>query len=157
MVAIGARLREERNRMSASQPAFGVFGGITKKTQSLYETGARAPDAAYLSAIGSAGADILYILTGQRGTPAAEPAATDVAEPAAWYGAEPNNLDSYKAAWAAVEAEFDRRQWHPPRPMGDALVMALQSGMTHDALVAVVGMLRDAWGVGEHASPADER
>lgn len=40
---------------------------MTKKTQMLYESGERSPDAAYLSALAAAGVDILYVLTGQRG------------------------------------------------------------------------------------------
>ena len=32
----------------------------------LYEAGERSPDAAYLAAIAAAGADVLYILTGER-------------------------------------------------------------------------------------------
>jgi transcriptional regulator with XRE-family HTH domain len=65
-VSIGGRLREERQRLDMSQPAFGEVGGVTKKTQMLYEAGERFPDAAYLSAAAGAGADVLYILTGLR-------------------------------------------------------------------------------------------
>ena len=66
MVSIGERLREERTRLDMTQPAFGAVAGITKKTQGLYESDARAPDATYLGAIAEAGADVLYIVTGQR-------------------------------------------------------------------------------------------
>lgn len=65
-VFIGGRLREERARLGLSQPAIGEIGGVTKKTQVLYEAGERNPDSAYLAAIADAGADVLYILTGQR-------------------------------------------------------------------------------------------
>lgn len=65
-VSIGERLREERNRLGLSQPVFAEVGGVTKKTQMLYEGGERHPDALYLAAIAAAGADVLYILTGQR-------------------------------------------------------------------------------------------
>jgi len=65
-VSIGERLREERNRLGLSQPVFAEAGGVTKKTQMLYESGERHPDALYMAAIAAAGADVLYILTGQR-------------------------------------------------------------------------------------------
>lgn len=66
-VSFGDRLREERQRLGLSQTAIGELGGVTKKTQMLYESSSRTPDANYLAAIASAGADVLYILTGMRG------------------------------------------------------------------------------------------
>lgn len=65
-VSICDRLREERNRQGLSQSAWGEIAGVTKKTQMLYEGGERMPDAAYLAAIASAGADIQYIVSGIR-------------------------------------------------------------------------------------------
>ncbi|MDO8933604.1 MAG: helix-turn-helix domain-containing protein [Rhodocyclaceae bacterium] len=69
MVSIGERLREERQRLGLSQTAFAELPGITKKTQMLYESGERLPDAAYLASISIAGADVLYIVTGERDGP----------------------------------------------------------------------------------------
>lgn len=66
MVSIGDRLREERVRLGLTQPQIGEVGGVTKKTQMLYESGERAPDANYLSAIAAHGADVRYVLTGER-------------------------------------------------------------------------------------------
>lgn len=63
---LGERLREERNRMALSQEAFGAIPGVTKQAQIKYEKGERHPDTRYLAAIAAAGADVLYILTGQR-------------------------------------------------------------------------------------------
>lgn len=40
--------------------------GATRQSQSLYEKGKRAPDAAYLAVIASAGVDVGYVLTGVR-------------------------------------------------------------------------------------------
>jgi len=65
-VSVSGRLREERNRTGLNQTDFAAIGGVTKKTQMLYEKGERAPDTNYMSAIAAAGADVLYILTGQR-------------------------------------------------------------------------------------------
>jgi transcriptional regulator with XRE-family HTH domain len=67
MGTIGSRLREERERLKLSQPAFGELGGVQKQAQLKYEKDDRSPDATYLSAIAMAGADVLYILTGIRG------------------------------------------------------------------------------------------
>lgn len=65
-VSIGERLREERQRLDMSQTVFAEIGGVTKKTQMLYESGDRSPDAAYLASVTTAGVDALYVLTGRR-------------------------------------------------------------------------------------------
>ncbi len=65
-IYIGARLREERERVGLSQPEMGKVGGVTKLTQLNYEKGDRMPDAAYLSVLHETlGIDVSYILTGQ--------------------------------------------------------------------------------------------
>ena len=81
VTTIGARIREERNRMALPQEAFGAIPGVTNQAQIKYEKDERHPDTLYLAAIAAAGADVLYILTGQRSGVAA--AAPVVAEPAA--------------------------------------------------------------------------
>ena len=73
-MSIFLRLREERERLGFSQEAFGVLGGVQKRAQINYEKGERHPDSAYLAAIAAAGADVLYILTGQRTGGASAPA-----------------------------------------------------------------------------------
>lgn len=65
------RLREERERLGLSQEALGAIGGVRKQAQHLYESGARKPDMDYLSAVATAGVDVLYVLTGQRSQPVA--------------------------------------------------------------------------------------
>nr|VFK21649.1 MAG: Helix-turn-helix domain-containing protein [Candidatus Kentron sp. LPFa]VFK35208.1 MAG: Helix-turn-helix domain-containing protein [Candidatus Kentron sp. LPFa] len=64
---IKTRLREERKRLGYNQTDFAAIGGFSRKTQSNYEDGTHEPTASYLAAIAEEGADILYILTGQRG------------------------------------------------------------------------------------------
>lgn len=54
-------------RIGLSQTAFGEVGGVTKKSQMLYESGERSPDALYLAAIADTGINITYVLTGQSG------------------------------------------------------------------------------------------
>ena len=66
MGSIGFRLREERERLGLNQSDFAEKAGATRKSQFNYETDARRPDADYLAAIAAAGADVLYVLTGQR-------------------------------------------------------------------------------------------
>ena len=60
------RLRAERERLNLSQQALADRCGVTARSQRNYEAGERLPDAAYLSALSATGADVLYILTGQR-------------------------------------------------------------------------------------------
>ena len=60
------RLREERERLGMTQIELGSIGGISKQDQCRYETGTKKFDANYLIAIAVAGANVLYILTGQR-------------------------------------------------------------------------------------------
>lgn len=62
----GERIREERERLEMSQTAFGAVGGVRKQAQMNYEKGERSPDSLYLAAISKIGADIQYIVTGQR-------------------------------------------------------------------------------------------
>ena len=77
LVSIGERLREERVRLGMSQTTFGEVGGVTKKTQMLYEGGERAPDAGYLAAAAESGVDVRYVITGQRDAPAQEVPTTE--------------------------------------------------------------------------------
>lgn len=65
MVSIGERLREERQKLKMSQTTFAERGGVTKKTQMLYEGNERFPDAQYLASVAEAGVDVLYVLTGK--------------------------------------------------------------------------------------------
>ncbi|OLF53532.1 helix-turn-helix domain-containing protein [Pseudomonas chlororaphis] len=69
MSGIGARLRQERERLGLSQKKFGEVGGVEANAQGRYESGDRVPKADYLSRVAVKGADVLYIVTGRR-TPA---------------------------------------------------------------------------------------
>jgi len=64
--SFGERLCEERKRAGLTQAAFAVLGGVTPKSQVLYEKSERLPDAGYLAAIANEGFDVMYILIGQR-------------------------------------------------------------------------------------------
>lgn len=69
---IGIRLREERERLGMTQESFGQAGGVLKRALIRYEKGERAPDATFLAALAAAGADVLYVLTGERSAALAE-------------------------------------------------------------------------------------
>lgn len=60
------RLKEERNKKGLTQEEFGLKCGVTKLTQSNYETGKRKPDIEYLDKAGILGCDIQYIITGEK-------------------------------------------------------------------------------------------
>lgn len=66
MNSMGERLREERERLGFNQTAFGAIGGVQKQAQLKYEKSERNPDTAYLEAIAKIGADVQYVVTGQR-------------------------------------------------------------------------------------------
>lgn len=63
---IGKRLRAERERLGFNQVAWGEVVGVKKNAQINYEGDKRSPDGDYLSAAARAGADVLFILTGER-------------------------------------------------------------------------------------------
>lgn len=66
---ISERLKTERERLGLSQPRLGELAKAGKTTVINWEKGASAPDAVQLSALAAAGADVLYIVTGQRSQP----------------------------------------------------------------------------------------
>jgi transcriptional regulator with XRE-family HTH domain len=63
---INLRLKEERERLNLSQTAFGELANSAKRTVIDWEKGVSSPNAVQMSALAAAGADVLYILTGQR-------------------------------------------------------------------------------------------
>ncbi|MCE6957146.1 peptidase S24, partial [Acinetobacter baumannii] len=65
-MTIGARLKEERERLGYTQPVFAELAGTTKKSQIDYEKDLTQPKAGYLAAIAEVGADIGYIVTGNK-------------------------------------------------------------------------------------------
>lgn len=63
--SFGQRLRAERERLGLSQTALASIAGIRRLAQSLYEKETSSPNVRYLSAIGSAGLNLEYILFGR--------------------------------------------------------------------------------------------
>lgn len=68
----GGRLAEERKRLGLNQEEAGHACGVSREMWGKYERGRAVMGTEVLSRFGIAGADVLYILTGQRqGEPAA--------------------------------------------------------------------------------------
>ncbi|MVT38928.1 helix-turn-helix domain-containing protein [Acidovorax citrulli] len=65
MRLLGERLREERKRLGWSQVVAASHAGISREMWSKYEAGAE-PGARVLAAVGAAGVDTQYVLTGER-------------------------------------------------------------------------------------------
>ncbi|UZR27468.1 XRE family transcriptional regulator [Methylococcus mesophilus] len=66
MDTIGFRLRKEREALGFSQEEFAEKGGVQRRAQVRYESDERCPDGHYFSAIAAVGADVNYILTGEK-------------------------------------------------------------------------------------------
>ncbi|SOD25235.1 Helix-turn-helix domain-containing protein [Variovorax sp. YR752] len=64
-LSIGARLREERERLGLSQTAFAEMGDVSLRAEQDWERGNSAPKADFLAVAASRGVDVLYVLTGQ--------------------------------------------------------------------------------------------
>lgn len=91
-----ARLQEEREKIWGSQQKAADFFGISRVTWGQCERGNAAPSADVLVGLAAAGADVLYILTGQRSQPVAEQELLPIDER--------TMLDNYRHAPAAVRA-----------------------------------------------------
>ncbi len=63
--SIGARLKEERERLGFSQPAFAAIGGASKGSQLAWEKGTATPNAEFLHDVAGVGVDVLYVLLGE--------------------------------------------------------------------------------------------
>ena len=112
---ISDRLREERERLGLNQVEFGSIGGVKKLAQINYEKGERHPDSAYRGAIAAAGADVLYILTGQRSQPV-PPAQELPRQEQEWLALYRNSSEEVRAALKAAGNELTK----PARARGKA-------------------------------------
>lgn len=74
-MSIGERLKEVREELKMTQTEFAEVAaslgapGATRQSQAKYEKGKSVPSAAYIAAIAGVGADINYILLGERAMP----------------------------------------------------------------------------------------
>lgn len=69
-MSIGSRLKAERERLGMTQTEFAKIAadngapGATRQSQAKYEKDLSVPSATYISALATAGVDVLYLLTG---------------------------------------------------------------------------------------------
>ncbi|WP_102798994.1 helix-turn-helix domain-containing protein [Bowmanella denitrificans] len=63
---IGSRLKEERERLGMSQPAFAELAGAKKRALINWEKGETSPTAEALSRLHGYGLDVNYVITGVR-------------------------------------------------------------------------------------------
>ena len=96
---ISTRLQEERKRLGLTQEAVAAQLGATKRSVINWEGGAALPGAEVLARYAAAGADVLYILTGQRAGGASAPP-----PPRAVSEGDRVLLDNFHAAPAQVQA-----------------------------------------------------
>jgi transcriptional regulator with XRE-family HTH domain len=64
--ALGERLKEERERLELSQERCSQLAGITRMSQSRYETGVTLPGLEYLARLGNLKFDTTYVMFGRR-------------------------------------------------------------------------------------------
>lgn len=64
--SVGARLREERERLGLKQEDLAAAGGVNRNTQGSYERSVRNPDTAYLAGVTALGIDLVYVISGRR-------------------------------------------------------------------------------------------
>ena len=96
---ISTRLQEERKRLGLTQEAVAAQLGATKRSVINWEGGAALPGAEVLARYAAAGADVLYILTGQRAGGASAPP-----PPRAVSEGDRILLDNFHAAPSQVQA-----------------------------------------------------
>ena len=112
---ISTRLQEERKRLGLTQEAVAAQLGATKRSVINWEGGAALPGAEVLARYAAAGADVLYILTGQRSQPV-PPAQELPRQEQEWLALYRNSSDEVRAALKAAGNELTK----PARARGKA-------------------------------------
>lgn len=64
-MSVGSRIKEERERLGFSQEVFAERGGVSRRSQIMYEQDKTEASATYFTLIAELGADVNYILTGK--------------------------------------------------------------------------------------------
>jgi len=65
-MTLGARLKEERQRLQLTQVVFADQGGVGRTAQKYFERDVQKPGSAYLEKLARLGVDVQYVLTGVR-------------------------------------------------------------------------------------------
>ena len=63
---IGDRIKEDRDRLNLTLPAFAEAAGAKKRTAIDWQNGTSSPTAAQLAALAKVGVDVRYVVTGER-------------------------------------------------------------------------------------------
>lgn len=63
-MTIGNRIKDERERLKMNQEKFALHGGVSLRSQQMYERDKTEPAAGYFVSIAKIGVDVNYILTG---------------------------------------------------------------------------------------------
>lgn len=114
-ISIGVRIREERERLRLTQHVLGV----TPQSQRKYEKGESTPGADYLSNFARLGADILYVVTGQR---AGVTVSDEHARLIAAYDAAPSAIRAAAMAVLGSQAVADSAPDDSPSTSASSLV-----------------------------------
>lgn len=99
-MSIGKRIRSERERLGISQEELRIACGISYRTQMAYELGESEPKVSYIVKFSELGADMNYIVTGNR----AETIVERVFE-----GAKPEFLDGFNLLMPAQRNEIEEQ------------------------------------------------
>lgn len=127
------RLRAERERLGFSQDSLSTAMGHSRKSQTMYEAGKRAPDWDYLDSFAGLGADVLFILTGERRSSVPMPDANQL----------PQRLrERLTAAISSVEAGLDAVGRIAPPKIKAELVMAAYDILSRDGEAATAQIIR---------------
>jgi transcriptional regulator with XRE-family HTH domain len=129
-VDFGARLKAERERLSLNQADFGKRNGVSRTSQSAYETGSVPASLDYLRAIESAGVDVSFLLWGVR---ANQTISAEHSELIACYDAvAAHERDTLMTVAGALSGRVTRRP-APGRsgPLGDVPAEALEETLYH--------------------------
>lgn len=63
---VGARLKEEREKLAWPQALLGQVASVSKRSVAAWESGETAPGADALALLSAKGVDVLYVVTGMR-------------------------------------------------------------------------------------------
>lgn len=132
---LGDRLREERERLGYTQPAFAEVAGAKKHAQINWEKGAAFPNAAALEAWSKVGLDVLYVVTGQRAG-GVKPAPTLTAEEETMLG---YFRDASKEVRRAALGALLGASAGAPAPVGGPHIGAVHGGSVTQGNVSNMG------------------
>ena len=103
IVSLGARIREERQRLGMNQTVFAALAGASRRAMVSWEKNESAPLTTALMAWAEAGADALYMLTGHRTADRPDNPVTQIADQLA--GIRRDVLDASRSRFPSESEE----------------------------------------------------